>query len=337
DDEGGYFTWTEEDLRRTLGDEECRVLFPHLFDARNAVHHDPRKVVLSVRGSVEDIARKTGMDAPTVREVIARGKQKLLAEREKRQKPFIDTALYTSLNGMMISAYCKAYRTFGDRTVLDRARLALARILDVNLRDGELYHSEGVKAFLEDYAYFCDGLISVYEATGERKYLDEAKVLMDICIDRFRDSAGAGFFDTEEEVIGIRLKGIEDIPRPSPNAVAILVLIKLAAISGDDMYRDHAAKALEAFSSEASPMAIHGAYCLCALEAFYRMVKLELRAGAVSELAEASLFSYHPYTCITWGDPGDNIIIPCIATTCYEPLTSAEALKEFLEAREPGI
>jgi hypothetical protein len=67
------------------------------------------------------------------------------------------------------------------------------------------------------------------------------------------------------------------------------------------------------------------------------MVKLEVRAGAGSGLAEASLFAHHPYTCVTWGDPGENVIIPCIATTCFEPVTSAEALKEFLEAREPGV
>jgi hypothetical protein len=297
------------------------------------VHHDPRKVVLSVRETVDDIARKTGLDAVTTGEIIARGKQKLLAEREKRPKPFIDTALYTSLNGMMISAYCKAYRTFGDRTVFDRAQLALERILDVNVRDGELYHSEGVKAFLEDYAYLCDALVAVWEATGERKYLDHAKGLIEMCIDRFWDKDGAGFFDTGEEVIGIRLKGIEDIPRPSPNAVAILVLLRLSAISGDDRYRDQAVKALEAFSSEASLMAIRGGYYFCALEAFYRMVKLEIRAGAGSELAEASLFAHHPYTCITWGDPGDNVIIPCVATTCFEPLISVEGLEKFLKDR----
>lgn len=333
DDEGGYFTWTEEDLRQVLGEEEYRVLSMHLFNPGNAVHHDPRKVVLSVRGTVDEIARETGLTVVTTAEIIERGKQKLVAERGKRQKPFIDTALYTSLNGMMISAYCKAYRAFGDRTVLDRALLALERIRDVNVRDGVLYHSTGVNAFLEDYACFCDALIAVYEATGENKYLDEAKVFMDRCIERFWDGRGAGFFDTEEEVIGVRLKGIEDIPRPSPNAVAILVLLKLAAISGDVRYRDHARSALEAFSSEASLMAIHGAYYFCALEAFHRMVKLEVRAGEGSELADASLFAHHPYACITWGEPGQDIIIPCIATTCYEPLTSAEGLEKFLKDR----
>jgi len=82
DDEGGYFTWTDEDLKRTLGTEEYRVLSMHLFNPGNVVHHAPRKVVLSVRETVDDIARKTGLDAVTTGEIIARGKQKLLAVRE---------------------------------------------------------------------------------------------------------------------------------------------------------------------------------------------------------------------------------------------------------------
>ncbi len=331
DDEGGYFTWTREDFTRTLKDEEYRVLSAFLFNPGNAVHHDPEKVVLSTCATVDEVAGMTAMDSAQVATIITRGRQKLLAEREKRQKPFIDTAIYTSLNGMMISAYCKAYRTFGDRTVLDRAVLSLVRVRDMNVRDGELYHSEGVRAFLEDYVYFCDALLAVYEATSERNYLDEAENLIDRCIDRFWDPAGAGFFDTEEEVIGMRLKGIEDVPRPSANALVIIVLLKLAAMSGDDRYREYAKNSLEAFSSDAAVMAIHGGYYFCALDAFYRMVKLEVRAQAGSQIAQAALFADHPYSCIVYGDAGENLIIPCTGTTCFEPVASGEELKRFLK------
>jgi len=337
DDEGGYFTWTDEDFRRSLSDEEYRVLSMYLFNPQNAVHHDAGKVVLSVRETIGEIAVKTATDAMKLAEILTRGKEKLLAEREKRQKPFIDTALYTSLNGMMISAYCKAYRAFGDRTILDRAVLSLNRVREVNMRDGELYHCEGVKALLEDYVYFCDALLAVHEATGEGNYLDEAGSLVDRCIDRFWDDEEAGFFDTGEEIIGLRLKGIEDVPRPSANSLAIIVLLKLAAISGDDRYRKYAKSSLETFSSEASLMAIHGGYYFCALDAFYRMIKLEIRAQSGSQLAEAALFTRHPYACLAWGVTGEDIVIPCIGTTCHEPLVSAEALKEFLEVTDPGI
>jgi len=333
DDEGGYFTWTREDFTGALNDEEYRVLSAFLFNPVNGVHHDPEKVVLSVRASIDEVAGKMAMDSTQTAGIIIRGRQKLLAEREKRQKPFIDTAIYTSLNGMMISAYCKAYRTFGDRTVLDRAVLSLARVRDMNVRNGELYHSEGVRAFFEDYVHFCDALLAVYEATGDGSYRDEAQSLIDRCIDRFWDHEGAGFFDTEEEVIGMRLKGIEDVPRPSANALVIIVLLKLAAMSGDDRYREYAKNSLEMFSSEAAAMAIHGGYYFCALDAFYRMVKLEVRARAGSQIAQTALFADHPYPCVVYGDAGENLIIPCTDTTCFEPVASGEELRRFLKDR----
>ncbi len=334
DDEGGYFTWTEEDFRQALSDEEHRVLSMYLFNPRNAMHHDQGKIVLSVCGTVDEVAEKTAMDTERVRQMIARGKEKLLLVREKRQKPFIDTALYTSLNGMMISSYCKAYRALGDKVVLDRAVKSLNRVLNVNTRDGELYHCEGVRAFLDDYIYIADALLAVYEMTGEGNYLSVAKSLMDRCIDRFWDAAGAGFFDTEEEVIGMRLKGIEDIPRPSANALAIMVLLRLASMSGDDRYREYAKNSLEAFAGDAALMGIHGGYYFCALDAFYGMVKLDVRAAAGSQLAAAAVDSYHPYSCIVYGDASENLIIPCVGPTCYEPVNSGEKLREFLKG--PG-
>ncbi len=330
DDEGGYFTWTEGDFRRVLSDEEYRVLSIYLFNPRNAVHHDQKKAVLSICETVEDVAVRANMDIDGVKRIIASGKKKLLTERGKRQRPFIDTAVYTSLNGMMISAYCRAYRAFGDREILERAVKSLDRVLDLNMHDGELYHCEGVKAFLDDYIYLADALLAVYEVTGGRNYLSEAKKLMDRCIRLFWDAGGSGFFDTEEEVVGVRLKGIEDVPRPSANALAVMVLLKLGSGPGEEGYREHAKSSLEAFAGDAALMGIHGGYYFCALDAFYRMVRLDVRAAAGSPLAAAAVFTYHPYSCVVYGEPGEGRVVPCIAETCSEPIESGGDLKEFL-------
>ncbi len=334
DDEGGYFTWTRDELKRVLTDEEFEAVSRNLFNPRNAVHHAPNKVVLSIVENIDDIAVKTGKHVPELRTVIDSGIQKLLAAREKRQKPYIDTALYSSLNGMMISAYCKAFRTFGDRRVLDRAIAAIGTILSVNVRDNELYHSEGVKALFEDYAYLCEALIGCYEATGEDSYFHDARRLFDTCLERFWDTGGWGFFDTETEVIGLRLKGIEDVPRPSPNAVAIIVLLKLAAISGDEDYRSYAEDSLKAFLPDANSLSIHGGYFFCALEAFFRMLKLEVHTGPKSDIAEAARTAYYPYSVISYSDTGEEIVVPCAGTTCYEPVGTAQALNEFLESKK---
>lgn len=334
DDEGGYFTWGRDELETVLSGEEFEVLSRHLFNPRNAVHHAPDKVVLSVVENIEDIAMKTGKQVSELGALVGSGKQKLLAEREKRQKPYIDAALYTSLNGMMISAYCRAWRTFGDRRVLEKAMAALDRVLSVNVRDGELYHSEGVEALLEDYVYLCDALISAYEATGEDRYFHDAERFFDICLERFWDTDGSGFFDTQGEVIGLRLKGIEDVPRPSPNALAVVVLLKLAAISGEEAYRSYAEDVLKAFIPAADAMSVHGGYFFSALEAFFRMLKLEVHTGPASDIAGAARAAYYPYSVIVYSDTGDNVVVPCAGATCYQPVGTAQALNEFLKERK---
>ena len=331
DDEGGYFTWTDDEFRQALTDEEYGILSVHLFNPRNTVHHDPAKVVLSVRESIEETAKKAAIDPDKAKEIITRGKEKLLAWREKRERPFVDNAIYTSINGMMISAYCRAYRAFGNREILDNAVKGLEKIMQVNVRDGELYHSEGVRATLDDYVFIVDALLSVYEATGDRGRLSEAKRFMDLCIERFGDRSGAGFFDTQSEVIGMRLKGIEDIPRPSANAQGILVLLKLAAMCDDDRYHGYAKDSLEVFIQAAAHMGIHGGYFFCALDAFYRMAKLDIHAIPGSSLADAVLFGYYPYSCTVYGDAREDRIIPCIGTTCFEPVDTGEKLREFLK------
>jgi uncharacterized protein len=336
DDEGGYFTWTKEEFENVLTAHEFQAASAHLFNYKNIVHHAADKVVLSIVHDIDEIARAQGIKPDVVEEKIRIAKEKLLAQREKRQKPFIDTAVYTSLNGMMISAYCKAYRTFGENEILDRAVRSLKRVMAVNMLDGELFHSEGVKALLEDYVFFCDALIAVYEATGEIFYFDEAKRLFDICLERFWDRDGWGFFDTEDEVIGVRLKGIEDVPRPSPNALAVMVLLKIAAITGDEGYHRYAKDALKAFVSDAGKLFIHGAYYFCALDAYFRMMKLEIRADVSSEIARVALFTEYPYTCIVYTQSTDNLIVPCSGTTCFEPVNSADSLTAFLDSRRIG-
>jgi uncharacterized protein YyaL (SSP411 family) len=330
DDEGGYFTWTDEDLKRALNEDEYKVLSVYFLHALNAVHHDPEKKVLSVMMTIEELAGKVGMDSETVKTIILQGKAKLLAERDTRTKPFIDNALYTSLNGMMISAYLKAYRVLRDETIRDLALKTLKKILETNVVDNRLYHSEGVKALLDDYIYLIDALLSAYEVTGDAAYLEKAQKYMDRCIELYRDEEKGGFFDTDEKVIGTRLKGVEDIPRPSANALAIMILVKLSLMIDDDRYRHLAESSLKLFSPPAQIIGLHAGYYFCAMDAFFHMLKLDINAQPTSPLAKEALREFYPYTVIRYG--GDNNhIIPCVGNTCYDPIDNADGLKKFLQ------
>jgi uncharacterized protein YyaL (SSP411 family) len=330
DDEGGYFTWTDGDLKRVLNEDEYKVLSLYFLHTFNAVHHDPEKMVLSVRMTVEELAGKTGMDIETVKNVIRQGKAKLLAERDGRTKPFIDKALYTSLNGMMVAAYLKAYRVLQDETVKDCALKTLSRILEINVADDRLYHSEGIKALLDDYVYLIDALLAAYEITGDPSYLNDARKYIDRCVELFWDEEKGGFFDTEEEVIDVRLKGVEDVPRPSANALAIIILTKLSLMADDDRYRHVAERALKSFSPQAQTMGLHAGYYFCAMDAFFHTLKLDINAQPTSRLAREALREFYPYTVIRYGGDGGNII-PCVGSTCYDPIDNADGVRKFFQ------
>lgn len=331
DDEGGYFTWTDEDFRRVLDDEEYRVLSPYLLHEKGAMPHDPAKKVLFIARDEEGIAAETGMEVNKINEVIARGTRKLLHERDKRETPLIDTTLYTSLNGMLISAYLKAFRVLGDSRPKEFALMSIERVMLVNFIDNVLFHSEGVRALLDDYIYLTEALAEAYEVTGEPSYLNRADVLMGLCIERFWDTSGGGFFDADTEVVGVRLKGIEDIPHPSANSSAIMLLLKLYYATGKEIYRRYAEIALATFSAEAGHLGIHAGYFYCALDAYFNMMKLTLEALPGSKLADTALSSFSPYKTIVYGEDRKRVV-PCLKGVCYEPIESPDKLRDFIES-----
>jgi uncharacterized protein YyaL (SSP411 family) len=327
DDEGGYFTWTDDDFKKILTAEEYAVLTLHLFHDRGHMHHDPSKTVLAVAQVPEEIAAKLGKSFVEVSETIRRGKEKLLRERNARKAPFVDRTLYTSLNGMLITSYLQAYRLLGDPSLKDFALLSLDRILRDRLVGNTLYHSEGVPAVLDDIIYLIEALIAAYEGTGMRSHLDRADALMTECMKKFK-AEGGGFFDTEGEVLGTRLRPIEDIPHPSANAVAVMLLLKLFRLTGEESYRIVAEKALKIFFRAAGEMGIHAGTYFCALDTYFNMLKLTVESDPGSDLSRAALALSGPYSTILYG-ANNGRVIPCINETCFEPITDVARLKDF--------
>jgi uncharacterized protein len=329
DDEGGYFTWTDEEFRNILNDEEYMVLSLHFFNGKGAMHHDATKTVLHISQSAGEIAEKTGMELEKVSEIIGSAKQKLLAYRNKRETPFIDSTFYTSLNGMMIASYLKAYRILKDETLKDFALKSLDRIKELHFVDGRLFHTEGVKALLDDYIYLSEALIEAYEVTGHAPYIEEAENFMGICLNKFRDTSEGGFFDTDSDVLGLRLKTIEDIPNPSANALAIMLLLKLSAMTGKTEYHQYAEAALKRFTQYAKKAGLHAGFFYCAMDAYYHMLKLFVEAAPGSELAGTALSTSYPYKGIVYGkDTGT--VIPCLGNVCQEPINNTSDLRDFL-------
>jgi uncharacterized protein YyaL (SSP411 family) len=332
EDEGGYFTWTDEDFKRVLNEEEYKVLNLHLFHERGSMHHDGSKKVLFVSMEADEIAKKLGIDERTVSGRIDSGKKKLLLERNNRESPFIDKTLYTSLNGMLITSFLKAFRVFKDEDLKEFALKSLRKILKRRYMNGELFHTDHVKAVLDDYVYLIEALIGAYEITGDSSYLNQAETLMGLCLEKFWEKDG-GFFDTESEVLGIRLKSIEDIPHPSANSLGIILLLKLHSMTDEKKYHDYAETALKIFSLQAKDMGIHSGYYFCAMDAYFHMLKVTLQASPLSKLAEITLSSFYPSLGILYGEDRGRVI-PCVKDTCFPPIDTPEGIKEFFENRQ---
>ena len=335
EDEGGFFTWTDDELKAALDDEEYKVLSLRLVGSKGRMHHDKAKGVLYVARTVTEIGKALGLPSPSVEKIVERGKKKLLEARNGRSRPYVDTALYTSLNGLAIAAFIKAYRFLNIRDAGDFAFKSIDRVLEKNVHDGRLLHSEGVPALLDDYVFFSWGLIEAYEATGRKEYLDRAAHFMDTAIAECGDEPGGGFFDTAGEVLGIRLKGVEDIPHPSANAVAIPVLMKLGFMRDDQRYRSAAVKALQAFSHQAQYMGAHGAYYLCAVDAYYNMWELAFNLSPDGGYARAARSLFAPYEAIKYGPDRGNVS-PCRAEVCLEPVANVKELEALLASGAHG-
>jgi len=333
DDEGGYFTWTHEEFKSILNPEEYRVLSDLFLNERGMMHHDPGKMALSCLKKPEKIAEELGKCPDEIRNIIALGREKLLSARMNRQAPFIDRTLYTSLNGMLIGAYFRVFAVLGNEQILQFAVLSLERIQKERLVQGVvLQHAENVPALLDDYVYLIDALVSGYEVTANRRYLDQADGFMAACIEKFYDQEEGGFFDTEKDVLGTRLKRIEDVPHPSANAVAVILLLKLSFMKEKPSYRFMAEQTLELFGRPAAAMGIHVGSYFCALEAWFHMVHLTIEAAPGSPLARKAVeLAATRSVAVLYGEDHGRVVL-CKEGVCLELVNDPASLKDVFPA-----
>ncbi len=328
DDEGGYFTWTDDEFRNVLDPDEYAVLSAYLLHERGGMLHDPAKKVLFETHSVQEVAGILGRSATDAQRVIASGRKKLLAARKRRQAPFIDRTLYTSLNGMLVAAFFHAFGVLGDEKIRTFGVKSLERILRERLVGGRLLHSENITAMLDDYVSLIDALVGGYEATAEERYLTLADGLMAMCMEKFFDGREGGFYDTEGEVLGARMKRMEDAPHPSANALAITLLLKLSLLTGKEEYRRAAEQSLRIFAALAREISVHAGSYYCGLDAWFRMLKLTIEARPDSGLAStARSLTGRMYASISYG-PDHNRVIPCKWETCLDPVSDPDALRD---------
>jgi uncharacterized protein len=282
DDDGDYFTWTQEEARAVLDDAEFEFAGDYWdIGALGDMHHNPAKNVLHVDATLEERAAKGGPSLESLRALRETARRKLLAARGQRPTPFIDRTLYTSWNVMAATAYFESARVLG----IDSCRKFALRSMDRMLAeawDGEatlrhvIAYPEGITpaadapGTLDDYAFAIHACVDAWLASGEMKYYHAAIKIADAMIATFHDRAAGGFFDTPPPAdnaalgaLSARRKPLQDSPAPAGNPTAAAALLRLEALSGRKDYRDIAQDALACFAGIAEHFGLYaGAYGL---------------------------------------------------------------------------
>ena len=258
DDDGDYFTWTQQEVRAVLTPEESRAVELYYDVAPHGeMHHNPEKNVLWIAEPVEEIGRKLRMPEDQVALLLARAKGKLLAaRRERRPTPAIDETIYVAWNAMFVSAYLEAARVLERPDCREFALKTLDRILAEAWDEskGFLHRVGGprLEGSLDDQVFTIAALLDAWEATFDRRYFEIAERAMRLAVERFGDPDGGGFFDRAKDAapmggLEVRRKPLQDSPTPGGNSVAAIVLDRLHALTGERLYREWAEKTLEAF------------------------------------------------------------------------------------------
>lgn len=261
-EEGKYYLWTLEEIKSVLSPEESKLI-TKVFNLNEGGNFEEeirgKKTgtnILHLSRSVETLAAELGVPAGEVDSQVKLAKGKLLAARNERKRPAKDDKVLTDWNGLMITAFAKGFQTFGEEKYLKAA----ARAADFILKrlynpDKRLLHryregEAGISGTADDYAFLINGLLELYEAGFELRYLKAALCLNKEFLEHFWDPVQGGLFFTADvsESLIFRKKEFTDAAIPSGNSIEMLNLLRLARMTADPELEDRAQGLERAFS-----------------------------------------------------------------------------------------
>ena len=264
-EEGKFYLWSIDEIRNLLGDEAGLVI--DLFNIKedgnwiDQVHgHKAENNILSLKQSLEEYALKHNFELESFEKRISMALKILFDFRRNRIPPQKDDKILTDWNALMISAFAKAARVFGEKSYEETAESAASFILNQltlpkrrqiqQIRNGKA----DILGNLDDYAFFIAALLDLYETTFSTSYLTSAIKFTDDMLKYFWDEKDGGFFFTavDSEELLVRQKPLYDGAIPSGNSVALMNLARLFRFTCNNHYEDKASKLISAFSSSVS-------------------------------------------------------------------------------------
>ena len=340
-EEGRFYVWTTEEMRSVLGGDADAIAA--YYGASEAGNFEGRNIL--------HLAGGAAAPAPAG---LAAARQALYEARAERVRPGLDDKRLASWNALMIGALAEAGAALGRDDYLAAAReCAEFALRDLRDADGRLLRTykdgEGrLNGYLEDHAFLLEALLTLYEATFEPRWFEEAQALADTTIARFGDRERGGFFSTSddhEELIA-RRKEIGDHPIPSGNSAMALGLLRLEALTGERPYGEWAEGVVRLFAKAASRRPDAFAHLLRALDfQLAPTVEVALIGDDLTELAGVVRSRFRPHLVLAGGPEGSDTpplladrppvdgkpaAYVCERFTCRAPVTTPKQLADQL-------
>ena len=360
-EEGKFFLWTPAQARDAIGNEELAKLAARYFDISEEGNFEGRNI-LNRTIDHADAAKLFGRPVEEIARAIEKLKTRLFAARESRIKPGRDEKILAAWNAMMIAAFAEGSRALGDPRYLAAAGRA-ADFAMTTLWDGRALrrsYKDGAarfNAYLEDYAAMAGAMIDTYEASLDPRYLEHARTLAEVILERFLDHEKGGFFftsDDHEELI-MRAKAAFDGSTPSGNSAAVMALLRLHAYTGDERYANEAARTINLFAELIQKQPFGFAHMLEAADLYFRgpteiVLVGDRSSGEFREWIERAGLLYVPNRALFIADAkdGGGGFIPeqargkpqvdgrltayiCRERACSAPMTTFEAVIAALD------
>jgi uncharacterized protein YyaL (SSP411 family) len=343
-----------DEIRAAVGEAEARI-FAAYYDISDSGNFEGKNIP-NVTRTAEAVATALGISESELRASLETSKRKLFELREQRVKPDRDEKILTAWNGLMMASFAEAGVILNRSDYTDAARKNAEFVLANLLRDGSLLRTwkDGVakfNAYLEDYAFLIEGLVTLFETTGESRWLKEALALSERMIDEFWDDEGGGFYFTgkSHENLIVRSKDYFDNATPSGNSVAGMALLRLATLMNNDSYRNLATAVLREIADQARRYPSGFGYALSTADFLLSTPKevaiIGENAADIAPLLAETWRRYLPNKVVAPGFSGD--VIPllenrtlidglpaayvCEHYTCKQPVTDVSALREQLD------
>jgi len=320
--EGKHYVWDDKELRSVL--EKDYNLFAKYYDISENGNWEGKNILIekSIKPTKEE------------NEKLKKIKNKLLGIREKRPKPFFDDKTQIDLNAYWISTLIFVAEVFNKE---EWKKLSLSNYnLIKNLTKDEIYHcykdKDGVKVFLDDYAYLAQLMINFYETTGEINYLDDAKKIVQQTWDLFYDKENKILQKNpiKQNDLFVPPLDINDSNIPNGNSVFLLNCKKLEAITNDIKWQGMAKELIQSFHSFLNLKSTQMTSYIKNLDMCEELTTFTF-FGDIKKIKELQQFVKKNYlkssTLIYKEDPKENYLVVCKNQTCSNKIKSIEELK----------